>query len=116
MKKIKNITLDIDGIICKTNKSDYKNSKPIKKNIKFVNTLYNRGFTINIYTARFMGRTDNNVILAKKKGYKLTISQLKKWNVKYDKLFFGKPSSDFYVDDKDINFKSNWVNVLKKKV
>ncbi len=116
MKKIKKISFDIDGIICNTNKSDYKNSKPIKKNIKFINSLFDRGYIITIYTARFMGRNNNNVKLAKKKGYKFTMNQLKKWNLRFHKLFFGKPSSDFYIDDKDLNFKSNWVNTLKKKI
>ena len=116
MKKIKNISFDIDGIICKTKNSDYKNSKPIVKNIKFINSLYDSGYVINIYTARFMGRSDNNVHLAKKKGYKFTIKQLKKWNLKFSRLFFGKPSSDFYIDDKDINFDINWIRVLKKKL
>ena len=56
------------------------------------------------------------VNLEKKKGYKFTMNQLKKWNLRFHKLFFGKPSSDFYIDDKDLNFKSNWVNTLKKKI
>ena len=27
---------------------------------------------------------------------------------------FGKPSSDFYIDDKNLNFKSNWIKYLKR--
>ena len=37
MKKI--ICFDIDGVICKSKNGDYKNSKPIKKNINFINSL-----------------------------------------------------------------------------
>jgi len=60
---------DIDGVICKTFESDYKNSVPIKKNIKKINDFYNQGHTIKIFTARFMGRNKDNSILAKKKRF-----------------------------------------------
>ena len=33
----------------------------------------------------------------------------------YNNLFFGKPSSDIYIDDKDLNFKKNWIKILQKK-
>ena len=32
----------------------------------------------------------------------MTLNQLNKWNLKYHKLIFGKPSFDLYVDDKTI--------------
>ena len=33
-------------------------------------------------------------------GTKVTLEQLKKWNVKYHELHLGKPAGDFYIDDK----------------
>ena len=112
--KKKIICFDIDNTICKTIGSNYKKSKPILKNIKFINDLYKKGFIIKIYTARYMGRTNDNVIEAKKKVSKISLKQLKKWNLKFHKIYFGKPSSDLYIDDKNLNFKSNWVQELKK--
>ena len=47
-----------------------------------------------------MGRNKENIIKAKKHEYKMTMEQLKKWDVKYHKLIFGKPSFDLYIDDK----------------
>ena len=44
----------------------------------------------------------------------LPLNQLNKWKVKLHKIYFGKPSSDFYIDDKNLNFKSNWIKHLKK--
>ncbi len=99
---------DIDNTICKTIKSNYKNSKPDKQAIETINLLYNKGHTIKIYTARYMGRSNDNYINAKKIGLKKTKEQLKKWNVKYHKLFFSKPSSDIYIDDKSYGYNKNW--------
>ena len=38
----------------------------------------------------------------------ISFKQLKKWNLKYHKLIFGKPSFDIFVDDKSFGFKKNW--------
>ena len=62
-----------------------------------------------------MGRSNENVIKAKKKGLKSTIKQLKEWKVNYNKLIFGKPSFDIVVDDKSLHYKKNWAMELKKK-
>ena len=58
-----------------------------------------------IYTARFMGRNNDNAKKAKKQGYKFTKKQLDSWGLKYSKLILGKPSYDIFVDDKSIFFK-----------
>lgn len=115
MKKVcktKTYCFDLDGVICNTKKNYYKESKPIKKAIKKINKIYSRGDKIIIFTARFMGRSDENTNLAKKRGYKLTYKQLKKWNVKFHKLIFGKPSFDYIIDDKSINFQKDWYKFI----
>ena len=99
MKK-KILCFDLDNVLCKTSNNNYKKSNPIKKNIKVVNQLFQRGYYIKIFTARYMGRNNENIIKAKKEGLSLTTKQLKKWNVKYHNLIFGKPSFDIYIDDK----------------
>ena len=114
MKK-KIFCFDLDNVLCKTKNNDYKNSKPIKKNIQIVNNLFEKGFYIKIFTARYMGRNNDNINKAKKEGYDLTKKQLKKWKINYHKLIFGKPSFDFYIDDKSIFFDKNWTNNIKKK-
>jgi len=112
-KKI--ICFDIDNIICKTVKNNYKNSKPNKKIIKLINSLFEKGHKIKIFTARYMGRNNDNVSKAKKQGYNLTKKQLKRWNVNYHKLIFGKPSYDIFIDDKDMGYDTNWYIKIKKK-
>jgi uncharacterized HAD superfamily protein len=110
MRKV--ICIDIDNTICKTKLSQYAKSKPNKKIINYINKLYDSGYIIKIYTARYMGRFEDNKILAKKYGYTKTIKQLKKWKVNFHALHMGKPSADIYIDDKNLYFKKNWRNVL----
>ena len=61
-----------------------------------------------------MGRNNENIKKAKKQGYNFTYKQLKKWNLKFHKLIFGKPTFDFMIDDKSIDFKINFQKKLKK--
>ena len=116
LKKKKTICFDIDGVICETKNGNYKNSKPIKKNINLINSLFYKGYHIKLFTARFMGRTNDNKVLAKKKAKILTINQLKKWKVQYSSIHFGKISYDLFIDDKSLFFKKNWKQYLKKKL
>ena len=110
---MKKFCFDIDGVICRTVKSNYKSSKPNHKVIKVINKLYEGGHYIIIFTARYMGRNNENILLAKKQGYKFTHVQLKKWGLKFHKLIFGKPSYDFFIDDKMPFFKPNWFKKIK---
>lgn len=114
MKKI--LCFDLDNVICTTIKNNYKTSRPKKKIIKLINKLYKEGYIIKIFTARYMGRNNENKIKAKKQGFSITSTQLKNWKLNYHKLIFGKPSYDLFVDDKSLFFKKNWTNELIKKL
>ena len=95
---VKNYLIDIDGTICTNSQGEYTNAKPILDRIAIVNKLYDEGNTIVFYTARGMGRYGNAADQAYAAFYDLTVKQLNNWNVKYNKLFLGKPSGDFYID------------------
>jgi hypothetical protein len=110
----KTICFDLDNVICKTFKNNYKKSKPNQKAIKKINILYESGYFIKIFTARYMGRNNDNKTKATKQGHSLTKKQLFKWKVKYHKLIFGKPSYDLFIDDKSIFFNENWVTKIDK--
>jgi len=116
--KIQKICFDIDGVVCSTNNGDYNSSRPIRKNINKINALYDAGYKIILYTARYMGRSLDNEKKATKMAKKITLNQLRKWNVKYHLIKFGKPSFDLLVDDKSLFFKKNWnkniLNLVKK--
>jgi len=115
MKK-KTIFFDLDNVICSTNRlKNYIKSKPKLIAIRTINELYKRGHTINIYTARGMGKYNGNKFLVKKKYYTFTKNQLNKWGVKYHKLLMCKPSYDIFVDDKCYGYNSNWTKYVLKK-
>ena len=57
----------------------------------------------------------HKISLAKRQGYKKTYSQLKKWKLNFNKLIFGKPSYDIFVDDKAFGFTKNWLKKFKVK-
>jgi len=88
---MKKIIVDIDGTIC-TQCEDYNNAKPIINRIEELNKLFESGVDIVYFTAR---GTETCIDWRK-----ITEEQFKKWNVKYTKLLFGKPSGDLYIDDK----------------
>lgn len=95
--------VDIDGTICiNSENSDYLGSVPQKNRIEKINKLYDEGHYITYFTARGMGRYDNNSKMAEARFRYLTELQLKEWGCKYHELFMGKPAGDVYIDDKGI--------------
>ena len=113
--KKKIFLIDIDNTICKTNGPNYSKSTPKKDIIKLINLLKKRGHYIKIYTARYMNRSNQNAKVVKAKYYKKTFKQLMSWNIKFDELIMGKPSSDFIIDDISFNpIKDNFGKFAKK--
>ena len=93
---------DIDGTLCTQTHGKYDEAQPLQNRIDFINDLYNRGHIIYLMTARGMTRTNNNVVLAYAEMYNFTKQQVDRWNIKYHALFLGKPTADFYIDDKAV--------------
>ena len=115
MKKKLIICFDIDNTICKTKGNVYSKSVPYKNKIKFINSLYDKGYYIKIFTSRYMGRNKENIKKVYKQGYEKTIKQLLKWELKFHELIMGKPSFDILVDDKSLFYKRNWIQNLNLK-
>ena len=101
---MKIICFDLDGVICNNTYGDYSKAKPIKKSINKINSLYNKGHIIKVFTARYMGRNNEDISKAYTDGYKFTKNQLDSWGLKYHFLILGKPTYDILVDDKHIGF------------
>ena len=115
MKK-KIFCFDIDNTLCVTEDKKYSKSKPIKEVVSLINNLYSEGHYIKIFTSRYMGRNNDNIKKAYKQGYQSTYKQLKSWGLKFHKLYMGKPSFDFFVDDRSIGFKRNWYKKFNHKI
>jgi uncharacterized HAD superfamily protein len=107
-KKLK-ICFDIDGVICNNTWGKYENAKPHKLAIEKINKLYSDGNTIILFTSRYMGFSDENIDLAKERGYDFTFNQMIKWGVKFHRLIMGKPSYDLIIDDKQFNYSDDWI-------
>ena len=99
MNNQKTYCFDLDGTLCKTIDGDYKNSKPIQKNINILNNLFNDGNKILIFTARGSSTGID--------WKDLTENQLNLWEVRYTELILGKPEADIFIDDKAYNAE-NW--------
>lgn len=98
--------IDIDGTICingDCTSCKYEGSTPIKERIEQINSLYDEGHTIKYFTARGMGRYNDDAKKAEEKFYNLTKMQLDIWGCKYHELILGKPSGDTYIDDKGVS-------------
>ena len=86
------IYVDIDGTICETEGSDYRNAKPRYNQIHKINKLYDKGNTIIYWTARGTVTKINWLNLIQK--------QLNKWGCRYHDVRVGKPQYDLWIDDK----------------
>jgi hypothetical protein len=93
------LCFDIDGTLCTNTDGDYERAQPFFEVIEQVNRLAAEGHKILLYTAR--GETTGI------DWQDLTERQLRKWGVKYDRLYMGKPTADVYIDDKALNL-ADW--------
>ena len=97
----KRICFDLDNTLVTYPKisGDYNTVEPISKNINYLKYLKKKGNTIIIYTARRM-RThqgNNGKILADIG--EITFKTLKKYDIPFDEIYFGKPYADYYIDE-----------------
>ena len=112
MKK-KIYCFDLDNTLCTISGKNYSAAKAKKNAIKTVNYLFEKGHTIKINTARYMGRSNDNLKDKKKLHIKIS-KQLNKFGIKYHKLFISKPSADIYIDDKAYGYDEAWIKKYKK--
>jgi len=98
--------LDLDNTICSTKSNNYSSSYPNDDMVTRINNLFDKGHYIKIFTARGMTTYSGNVNLVYNNLFDFTSSQLKSWGVKYNELILGKPSFDFFIDDKNLSIEN----------
>jgi len=107
--KSQRICFDLDNTLVSSPKinGNYSTVEPIEKNIKFLKYLKSFGHTIIIYTARRMKTHNGNVGKCLCDIGQITFDTLKKFNIPFDEIYFGKPYADVYIDDLALNCYDN---------
>ncbi|MDW8464031.1 MAG: hypothetical protein RML10_10720 [Geminocystis sp.] len=103
---MKRICIDLDGCIAKLRQAGqtYADVEPVENAIEKLKALKEKGYYIIIYTARHMKTTNGNPNLAITKIGLDTLEWLKRHNIPYDEICFGKPWADVYIDDNAVRF------------
>lgn len=103
---MKRFCFDLDGTICENKKGEetYEDVLPKPGAVKYLKDLKENGHYIIILTARNMATHNNNVGKIIAKQGPIVIEWLKKYDIPYDELLFGKPNADYFIDDKGIAF------------
>ena len=86
---------DIDGTICTNTFGEYEEAQPFLDRIQRINQLIAGGHIVVFLTARGSETGIN--------WSDLTHRQLSSWGIENPRIFFGKPSADFYIDDRGIS-------------
>ena len=99
------LVVDLDNTITiEDSETPYPNKKPNLHLIEKLTEYRNNGYKIIIYTARRMNTHANDEAALLADIAQITITWLKKHNVPFDGIKFGKPYAEngFYIDDKSI--------------
>lgn len=114
MSKHKRIVIDLDHTLCLAKPAEgYMAAQP---NIEVVNMLrkyHDEGFYVIIATSRNMNSFDNNLGKINARTAPIIFEWLKKYDIPYDEIYFGKPwcgFDGFYVDDRAIR-PSEFINL-----
>ena len=105
---LKKIIVDCDGVIAgKDHGGDYSKAPPLTHGIEQVNKLYDMGYEITLFTARYGDRKHGNIHLMYEAGYKEWTDWLEDNGVKYHHAYMGKPAGVLYIDDKAARVNGN---------
>lgn len=99
------LVVDIDGTLCGPPiKGDYKKCVPDIDMIHKVNSMYNKGHMIILFTSRGMRSYDGDIDDIRKYVKPVLVEWLETYGVQYHELKFGKPwgNNVVYIDDRAI--------------
>lgn len=101
------VVFDFDGVICANNDGDYINSPAYTFAINQVNKVYDLGYKVVLFTARYGDRMNGCIARQYNAGYVEWIDWMKENGLKYDEAWMGKPAGMLYVDDKACKVESS---------
>ena len=98
---------DIDGTICPIKQKDekYEDLVPYSNVVEKIRYYKSNGAKVILYTSRNMNSYNGNIGLINKNTAPILIAWLKKWDIPYDEIVYGKVwpgHKGFYVDDRTI--------------
>ena len=98
---------DIDGTLCPVKKKEerYEDLVPFSDMLDKLRYYKENGARIILYTSRNMNSYSGNIGLINKYTAAVLIEWLKKWDIPYDEIVYGKVwpgHKGFYVDDRTI--------------
>ena len=98
---------DVDGTLCPIKKPDekYEDLIPYPEIVKKIQDMKKEGARIIICSSRNMRTYENNIGLINANTAPVMIEWLKKWEIPFDEIIFGKPwagKKGFYVDDRTV--------------
>ena len=107
MYKDYSFIFDIDGTLCPIKKSDesYADLVPYEDMVDKLRYYHKHGAKIILFTSRNMNTYKGNLELIHENTAPVLREWLKKWDIPYDELIFGKPwpgHKGFYVDDRTV--------------
>ena len=116
----KRLIVDCDGVIAgKDHGGIYANAGPLQHGIDQVNKLYDMGYEITLFTARYGDREKGNIHKQYARGYREWIDWLDEHEVKFHHAYMGKPAAVLYIDDKAARVtgddKDGWEAVWKEE-
>lgn len=101
------LVMDIDGTLCPIKKKDeeYADLIPFDDMIQKLRECKADGARIVLYSSRNMNSYNGNIGLINKNTAPVLHEWLKKWDIPYDEIVFGKVwpgHKGFYVDDRSV--------------
>tara|TARA_R100000808_G_C2107573_1_gene122685 strand:- start:447 stop:839 length:393 start_codon:yes stop_codon:yes gene_type:complete len=114
-KELKNLAIDFDGVVHTFDKGFHDGTcygAPISGALEAIKKL-SQTYTIIIFSAKV--RPDRPLVNGKT-GYHLVDEWLRAHNVRQyvDDITHEKPRAQYYIDDKAIEFKDNWAEILQR--
>lgn len=99
--------MDVDGTICPIKKKDerYEDLVPYPEMVEKMREYKAKGAKIVLFSSRNMNSYNGNIGLINANTAPILLEWLKKWDIPYDEIVFGKPwpgKKGFYVDDRTI--------------
>ena len=106
------ICLDLDGVIAELKRSGqtYADLAPVPGAVAKLQALRAAGHYLIIQTARHMKTCGANVGLVNARVTEDTLAWLRRHEIPYDEIYFGKPWAQIYIDDNGFRFQS-WEDV-----